>query len=370
MNRILLFSFLLSLFACQHSKKGTPDSASDLLDAFHTEESAALPPYDSSISYTGKVDSYPVEMTLHFMGDSITGSYRYLSQDQSKSLRLEGKIVDQDQQMVLKEYSADGQHTGTFRAYAGYRSKFVGDWAPASNQSSVQFSLKSKEQLVFIGTEARKTGKLLVESKRLEINDADSTIHLSFLYPKFTDLEDEEVQNRINQYFAPPEGEALDAMMDNYDMGMAGEPDAMSSSYEKSFQINGVTDRLLSITESEYEYMAGAAHGNYGSETLNFDLETGLLFENSDLFVPGHDSVLTRMIQQKLTDVYPDDHFVFEFEKMKPEQNFEIYPDEVITYFNPYEIAPYAVGQIRLAFSYAELADLIREDGPLAAMVE
>jgi hypothetical protein len=70
------------------------------------------------------------------------------------------------------------------------------------------------------------------------------------------------------------------------------------------------------------------------------------------------------MIRERIEADYPED--ALDFQGIDSLQNIEIFADRIATYFNPYEIGPYALGQIRFEFDYAEVRGILRKDGPLA----
>ncbi|MEL6654036.1 MAG: RsiV family protein, partial [Bacteroidota bacterium] len=118
-------------------------------------------------------------------------------------------------------------------------------------------------------------------------------------------------------------------------------------------------------TTDFYAYFSGAAHGNYGSETQNFDMRTGQSLVAKDIFGFGYQKGLSELFGQRLMDTYPEEHNYFSYTGIAEDQDFEFFTDSVAVYFDPYEIAPYAAGQIKLKLGYDEIEAYIREDGPL-----
>ena len=114
------------------------------------------------------------------------------------------------------------------------------------------------------------------------------------------------------------------------------------------------------------DYYEGGAHGINQLITFNFDIATGKQITLADLFAPGYETELKNTLLKALKSktglnsmndlkeagyLYSMDIF--------PSENF-ILNDETITFvYNPYEIAPYAVGSIELIITYSEVSKIL-----------
>lgn len=127
---------------------------------------------------------------------------------------------------------------------------------------------------------------------------------------------------------------------------------------------NGVINILF---EFSY-YYAGAAHPGSHSLVLNFDLNHGGRLELSDLFI--HDSNYLEVISDYCIDQLKSTGYL-DFEEgalPQPEnyRNWNIQPEGILISFDPYQVAPYAVGPQKVLIPFSELRNVIRSDGPLA----
>jgi Protein of unknown function (DUF3298) len=125
---------------------------------------------------------------------------------------------------------------------------------------------------------------------------------------------------------------------------------------------------LVSIHFTISTYVMGAAHPFSYSSTLNYALEEERILQPEELFLPGSDylDVLSaQSIQIISTDGYLDWP-----EGAAPEpdnyRNWNITLDGILISFDPYQIAPYAVGPQQALVPYAALESLIDREGPLA----
>ncbi|MDP4237905.1 MAG: RsiV family protein [Bacteroidota bacterium] len=131
-----------------------------------------------------------------------------------------------------------------------------------------------------------------------------------------------------------------------------------------------------------YVYMGGA-HGLETRNYYNFDLKTGKTISEKDLFKPNYETELSELIKKRIVeeskemketkDTEPilslEDTDFWE-DSIKPNGNFYI-TDEGINYvFNPYEIAPYYMGQTEVTLPFNRLKNVLKPNSIIAYLVE
>lgn len=124
--------------------------------------------------------------------------------------------------------------------------------------------------------------------------------------------------------------------------------------------------KLLTYCCESSEYMGGA-HGLYAESYTVFDTRTGEVVTEEDLFGPGYDEeALKELMEDALLgnsdyqdeeDWDPADAF---FGAPYPNGNFSVDADGITWYFNPYDIAPYALGVIAVPLSWKQLAPFLK----------
>ena len=146
--------------------------------------------------------------------------------------------------------------------------------------------------------------------------------------------------------------------------------------------------QLLTLGLDEYSY-TGGAHPNQTSMYLNIDRGGDRLLTLGDILKPEHLKVFMQYEKaQLLTDnresLYPEiideyDALVEDEAETTPEQQREAYgkfdrfyltPTSIVTYYNTYEIAPYAAGPIFVEIPYTDIEDYIATNGPLVPLFE
>jgi len=131
-----------------------------------------------------------------------------------------------------------------------------------------------------------------------------------------------------------------------------------------------------------YAYMGGA-HGLETRNYYNFDLKTGKIITEQDLFKENYKGELAELIKARIveeskeykdeknsepiTDLEDTDFWT---DSIKSNGNFYI-TDESINYvFNPYEIAPYYMGQTEVTIPFSRLKSLLKPNSIIAYLVK
>jgi len=115
------------------------------------------------------------------------------------------------------------------------------------------------------------------------------------------------------------------------------------------------------------DYFEGGAHGINQLLTFNFLLKDGRHLQLSDIFASGYEpqlcKVLLLALQEKtgaksLSELH-EMGYLYSMD-MFPSENF-ILDGEAITFiYNPYEIAPYAMGSTELVIPYSDLDTILK----------
>ena len=139
------------------------------------------------------------------------------------------------------------------------------------------------------------------------------------------------------------------------------------------FSMNGTFEsacpsrRLQTYCENYSEY-TGGAHGMYAETYDVFDLRTGALVSEADLIAPGHEQEIEALLYESL--VASLEPLAEEGEEGEPfmdsffgaptmNGNFSVSPDGITWHYNPYEIAPYAMGVIEVPLSWSQLKEYL-----------
>ena len=113
----------------------------------------------------------------------------------------------------------------------------------------------------------------------------------------------------------------------------------------------------------------GGAHGLSQLLTLNFDKTTGKTITLEDVLVPGYKVKLNALLQKALMrkadckdiNELHDKGYRFSME-MYPSSNYVLGRDGITFIYNPYEIAPYALGRIELTVRDNDMEELMKKE--------
>lgn len=128
-----------------------------------------------------------------------------------------------------------------------------------------------------------------------------------------------------------------------------------------------------------YVYMGGA-HGLETRNYFNFNLKTGALITENDLFKDNYMPALSALIKQRIVEESKEltekepildlEDTNYWTDSIKPNGNFYI-TDESINYvFNPYQIAPYSLGETEVTLPFDRLKHLLKPNSLINYLIE
>jgi Protein of unknown function (DUF3298) len=138
-----------------------------------------------------------------------------------------------------------------------------------------------------------------------------------------------------------------------------------------------LSDEHIYVYGIDRNVYMGGAHELETRNYFNFDLKTGKLILEKDLFIPNYENKLAQIIKQGIVDESKEietmddlEASVFWTDSIKPNGNFYI-TDENITYvFNPYEIAPFAYGSTDVKIPFENLKTLLKPNSIIDYLVK
>jgi len=139
----------------------------------------------------------------------------------------------------------------------------------------------------------------------------------------------------------------------------------MEMQYISYYQLNEFKE-ITSVKTVNYTY-TGGAHGYQYINSYTGTLGSDKLYKLGDIFKKEDDGI--SYIKRKILDMiseYPEKYFEDASEYVENsliEYNYYINElGNVVVYFNPYEIAPYAAGICEFEVSYESMKDILKSD--------
>ncbi len=127
-------------------------------------------------------------------------------------------------------------------------------------------------------------------------------------------------------------------------------------------------DNRMSSIFTEYKYLGGA-HGLQTERGYTIDLQTGKVLHLTDLFKSGFKKELQKVLENKFRQQYNlpkgdslngKNGLLFE-DHLKVTSNFYLTPYGIGFIYNPYEVAPYAVGIINLYIPFQDIQGVLKK---------
>ena len=163
--------------------------------------------------------------------------------------------------------------------------------------------------------------------------------------------------------------------LSDYAAFKASEPTSAQSWFleRKAFVLRS-TPSLLSLSFSERSYLGGA-HGVATVHFLNLDPMTGARKVLTDVLAEGALPDAVALAEARFREVrgiaagatLKDAGFTFENDTFVLSENFSLRDDGLAFYYNPYDVAPYAMGATEIVLSPHEVRSLLK---PAYALTE
>lgn len=215
------------------------------------------------------------------------------------------------------------------------------------NKGKEAVSVMSNQSLPKDTTNSKQTLSVsTIGSKTIVKNDEyiESTINMPIITNSNKIVErstNDRIKNDIFEFYNKSYKEAKQYLKDNPD-----EENKFVANVD--FELKKNTDSALSIKVRYYTY-SGGAHGYYQDIAYNVDMRTGKFLELMDLFKDNtkYKEVIDEEIKQQITELEKKDKEnvgIYNFKGIKENQNFYLQDDNLVIYFDLYDITPYAAG--------------------------
>lgn len=169
----------------------------------------------------------------------------------------------------------------------------------------------------------------------------------------------DEIRNSIMKFYNEAQEQAKEYQKDLPDIDNKFVANA-------NFEVKKNSDDMLSILIKYYKY-SGGAHGYYENIAYNVDIKNEKNIELKELFNDGYDykKVLDNEIRRQIEILIkedPQNEGIYEFNGIKDNQKFYIQDDDIVIYFDLYEIAPYAAGIPEFQINKSVIDHILKEE--------
>ena len=196
----------------------------------------------------------------------------------------------------------------------------------------------------------------------------DSLIHSGILTPDYLALgkESMNMKHAIDSFLTRYISDYLKEYAPLYKQDRENSP-----SYSTEYLVNTKTqngrDGIVNYLADVYSY-GGGAHGSQQTIVKNINTSNGQVLTLQDVFVPGFEHGLNEKILEELCDKYD----AKDLEELReqgilmgidvyPTDNFILEKDDIVFIYVEDEIAPHAVGEIRVSLPYSDLDHILKK---------
>ena len=132
------------------------------------------------------------------------------------------------------------------------------------------------------------------------------------------------------------------------------------------FKIKKNGEGILSLVVEFYEYKGGA-HGFYQEIPYNISVDYEKIIDLNDLFKinSNYKEILEKEIKKQISELEKQDKNnvgVYDFKGLKEDQKFYIEDDDLVIYFDLYDITPYALGIPKFKINISTIQDIIKDE--------
>lgn len=212
--------------------------------------------------------------------------------------------------------------------------------------------------------------------KNVSENDATVSYTIEATYPVFKGIANTEAEAKVNQLLADNANGEIDAFKNGVverktDTSI---PQNLKSDFILNYQVEYLSDKLVSILFNEESMLAGDAHPGHKTTTFNYNLESDKAIALTDLFAEGSGylTFLSNNAIKYLTSLNISNPEMIKQgagDDVKNYSNFFITDQAIVFVFDYYTVAPGAAGIQKIYFTFENLKNMLIQDGILKTLL-
>lgn len=374
-----LISFAAAAFltSCADTSSGNA-SASNRREALSAPQGQADIPHTAASfykRYEGAIAEQPVVMYLEKDDTNYSGYYYYSKI--GRPIELSGAAMGKDS-LQLQEYPVGNTYSDT--QVPQLRCAFsdegiTGEWSHADKKHAI--SLKEKYASGSYGFDMKKYDDtaMLVNDPKSPVASSSYKIPWATGHSENASWLNEQIKKSLDITKASGDMDNIirkntARYFENYRSDNAEEVQELAAKKEEfpyhlnydettNYSVRYNENGLVSIEQATYSY-TGGAHGNYASIFANYDVENKKELTLQDV-ITADSATLQKILEAQLRKDYnipapkPLTELLFD-PHLATTGNFYLSEKGIGFLYNPYEVAPYVVGQIELFIPYTTLA--------------
>lgn len=132
------------------------------------------------------------------------------------------------------------------------------------------------------------------------------------------------------------------------------------------YKVKKNSDGVISILINYYKY-SGGAHGLYKDISYNIDTKQKRFLDFDDLFKQNsnYKGIIEEQIRQNIINLEKENSEnigIYNFKELNKNQKFYIEDDNLVLYFDLYDIAPYSLGIPSFKINISKIKDILKDE--------
>ena len=167
------------------------------------------------------------------------------------------------------------------------------------------------------------------------------------------------ITNEIMEFYNKSKAEAESYLKNNID-------NELKFIANTNFEVKKNSNNMLSIIVTYTKY-SGGVHNEYENRGYNVYMPNGQFLNLSDLFKDNVDykSVINDEIRRQIEELVkkdPENGQIYQFSTIKDNQKFYIQDDNLVIFFDLYEIAPYPAGIPEFKINIKTISHILKDE--------
>lgn len=334
---------------------------------------------ESSYQYlTGKIDKFPIVLHLHKAGHRYAGYYYYSSAQQPVYVTGNDTVAGNGKVKLFAFVPGDDDNE--IFTLKIENSGYTGEWQKNVHGRPLAVKLDNTDQPLqfdYVFT----TGNATLRTDMKESPSAD--FEVASIWPRQQTPIAESIKKMIRAFYNDKSGNAdlskifaeqKTSFIDGYLTEHKGVPDSEIVAFPSAYslaenQYVGVcyqSNKILSVYNFVYSY-TGGAHGNHGTSYTSINLSSGAKIQLEAVLLPGQKAKLNALLEKhfrksrnvKAGESLSEVGGLFE-NKIEANDNFYITGKGIVFSYTPYEIAPYAAGEIQVFVPFSDMKGILQ----------
>ncbi|MBU5307393.1 DUF3298 and DUF4163 domain-containing protein [Clostridioides mangenotii] len=215
-----------------------------------------------------------------------------------------------------------------------------------SIESNYTNTIESKNKTNNKSLSNQQSSKSTIKNIRMDKSDKyiNSVLNVPNVVNENKELEkiiNDKINADINSFFEKNYKEAKDNYINNNIDGVKFEANT-------DYKVVKNTKDVLSIIIRYYNY-SGGAHGYYEDIAYNIDIKSGKFLRLSDLFLEqsNYKEIINKEIESQIKTLEMENvenKGIYQFKSISDNQKYYFSGNDIVIYFDLYDIAPYAAG--------------------------